>query len=102
MMSSAMASTAIIVIIGLIAFLSAVGTKSVSSETTNPIRFESLLDNWFPVKVSIKHTAFVKKAYVICDKIETDCFDNCVLDVRLLLFRPSYAILKSYLHIRQY
>ena len=52
MMSSAMASTAIIVIIGLIAFLSAVGTRTSSVEPANPIHFESLLDNWFPVKVN--------------------------------------------------
>ena len=53
MMASAMASTAIIIMIGLIAFLSAVGTKSVGTvEASNPIRFETFLDSWFPVKVN--------------------------------------------------
>jgi uncharacterized membrane protein len=36
------------------AFLSAVGTKSASSDTvttSNPIHFDTLLDSWFPIKV---------------------------------------------------
>jgi hypothetical protein len=54
MVSSALASTAIVVIIGLIAFLSAVGTRGLppdSMESINPLHLENMMDNWFTIKV---------------------------------------------------
>lgn len=53
MAASALASTSIVIVIGLAAFLSAVGQVTVDSTgiDSNPIKFNSLLNNWFPVKI---------------------------------------------------
>lgn len=60
-MASGLASTAFFVIIGLIAFLSAVGTrvnvKSFSPD--DPIHFETFINNWFPVKVNLHDIKFL-------------------------------------------
>ncbi len=53
MAASALASTSIVIIIGLSAFLATVGTMVAEGTATdsNPIKFNSLLDSWFTVKI---------------------------------------------------
>ena len=53
MAASALASTSIVLVIGLAAFLSTVGRGASDAAVidSNPIKFNSFLNSWFPVKI---------------------------------------------------